>query len=164
MSNIQERQKLIRLFREKTGESGVDLRKVAEFAVRLGFPLPPPVDPIDRLAKLFAEAARQEVRQDKKTGRPYRANHAFPKATVNGQMIFEWVDIDHPKTTPEIMRKSLITRREQMVDDGLQLTLDQDHWNSVRPSEQHISLPMDLSPDIEWRKAALDDDDEEEAA
>ena len=60
------------------------------------------------------------------------------------------------------MRKSLVMRREQMVDDGLQLTLDLDHWHSLRPKEEKIVLPMDLSPDIEWRKNALDD--EEEAA
>jgi hypothetical protein len=147
------------MYREKTGESEIDLRKVAEFAIRFGFPLPPPVNPIDRLAKLFAEAARQEIRHDTKTGRPYRANHAVQKPSVAGQLVFSWIDIDDPVTTPQNMRKSLVTRREQMVDDGLQLTLDMDHWNSLRPEAEHIALPMDLSLDIEWRKAALDDDE-----
>jgi len=37
-----------------------------------------------------------------------------------------------------------------------------DHWNSLNPSEEPLSLPMDLALDIEIRKAA--DDDETEAA
>jgi hypothetical protein len=46
--------------------------------------------------------------------------------------------------------------------DGLQLTLDMEHWNSLNPVEEPIALPMDLALDIEIRKAA--DDPEEEAA
>jgi hypothetical protein len=51
-------------------------------------------------------------------------------------------------------------RREQMVDDGLQLTFDMEHWNSIRPESEHIDLPMDLTFDIELRRAAQDDADE----
>ena len=60
MSKIIERQKLIRLYRDETGETEIDMRKVAEFAVRKGWPLPPPSDPVEALAKLFADAARLE--------------------------------------------------------------------------------------------------------
>lgn len=62
------------------------------------------------------------------------------------------------------MRKSMVRRREQMVDDGVQLTLDLDHWNSIRPEPEHILLPMDIQPDIDWAKAAMDDDDDKKAA
>ena len=58
------------------------------------------------------------------------------------------------------MLKSTVNRREQMVSDGVQLTFDLEHWNSINPSEEPIALPMDLTPDIEWRKNAEDDDDE----
>jgi hypothetical protein len=54
-------------------------------------------------------------------------------------------------------------RREQMVDDGLQLTFDMEHWNSIRPEEEHIDLPMDLTFDIELHRAAGDDDDADPA-
>ncbi len=57
------------------------------------------------------------------------------------------------------MRASLVMRREQMVDDGLQLTFDYEHWNSIRSPEEHIELPMDLSFDIALRRAAMDDDE-----
>ena len=50
------------------------------------------------------------------------------------------------------MQKCLVQRREQMVGDALQLTLDADHWNSVNPSEAPIQMPLDFGPDVEWRK------------
>ena len=43
-----------------------------------------------------------------------------------------------------------------MVDDGYQLTLDLEHWNRINPDQEPIELPMDLIPDIEWRKNTPD--------
>ncbi|WP_010339569.1 hypothetical protein [Sphingobium yanoikuyae] len=162
MATNIERQKFIRYWKEQTGETEVDMRAVAEMAVRMGWKPPPPVDPIDALAKTFKNAARQDIRHDRKTGRPYRGYHAFPKPAADGQTNFSYIDIDDPDTRPESFRKACVMRREQMVDDGVQLTFDMDHWNSQRPAEQHVMLPMDLQPDIEWRRAA--DEDGEEAA
>ena len=50
-----------------------------------------------------------------------------------------------------------------MVGDGLQLTLDADHWNSINPAEEPIKLEMDFFFDIELRKNAPDEDDKEAA-
>ena len=69
--------------------------------------------------------------------------------------------MDDPKTTATSMRASLVMRREQMVNDGLQLTFDMEHWNGIRPESDHIDLPMHLTFDVELRRAA---DDEGEAA
>lgn len=55
------------------------------------------------------------------------------------------------------MHKSLIMRREQMVADGLQLTLDAEHWNRMHSDEEPIQLPLDLGPDVEWRKNGPDE-------
>ena len=66
-----------------------------------------------------------------------------------------WVDIDEAPRKP--MVKSLNNRREQMVDDGLMLSYDADHWNSIHPDEEPIQLEMDLTPDIEWRKNSPDE-------
>jgi hypothetical protein len=68
-----------------------------------------------------------------------------------------WLDIDDYAPRPKMI-KSLVNRREQMVGDGLQLTLDQDHWNSIHPDEEPINLPMDLTDDIGWRKNAPGED------
>ena len=159
MSKIAERQRLIRAYRDETGETEIDMHQVADFAVRKGWPLPKPADPLDTLAKLFADAARLEIRQDPATGNPYKVNHAVPKRSTSGQMSFSWVDMDDPNTKPNSMRASLVMRREQMVDDGLQLTFDMEHWNKIRPESEHIELPMDLTFDIELRRAAKEDDD-----
>ena len=56
------------------------------------------------------------------------------------------------------MLKSAVNRREQMVSDGYNLTLDLDHWNSVNSDKEPIALPMDLTLDIEIRKAVEDDE------
>ncbi len=57
------------------------------------------------------------------------------------------------------MLKSLINRREQMVGDGLQLTLDADHWNSIHMDEEPISIPLDFTDDVAWRKNAPDENE-----
>lgn len=147
----QQMQRLIRLYREETGNSEVVMKEVARFAVKKGWPLPPLTDPLERLAKEFSQAAREEVRHDEKTNRPYRANHAIIQRQGDQQMTF-WLDIDDPTVTRPRMLKSLVQRREQMVGDAVQLTFDQDHWNSIHPTQEPISLPLDLTLDVEWRK------------
>lgn len=162
MSKALERQKFIRLYREETGRSEIDWHEVAEFALKKGWPLPKPRSALDLLADQFRDAARQEVRKDRKSGLPYRGYHAVPSSASQGA--FFWIDIDDPETTASNMRKSAVMRREQMVDDGVQLSLDLDHWNSNRPDEEKIELPMDITPDIEWRKASMGDDSEDDEA
>lgn len=159
MSKTAERQRFIRYYKDETGETEIDMRKVAEFARKMGWSLPKPADPMDMLAKQFADAARQEIRHDDKTGNPYRANHAVPVYTSSGQQVFHWIDIDDPMTTATSFRKSAVMRREQMVDDGLQLSFDLDRWNSQRPEADHVHLPWDLTMDIEIRRATANDDD-----
>lgn len=143
---------------DKTGETEVDMHEVARLAIQMGWKAPPPVTEEDRLAKLFKDAARQDIRHDRKTGRPYRGYHAVPKSTADGQMVFSYIDIDDPKTKPGNFRKACVMRREQSVDDQLQLRLDQTHWNDSRPPEQQVDiLPADLEFDVELRLAAMDD-------
>jgi hypothetical protein len=160
MSQAQELQKLIRLYREETGHAELDLHEVARYALGKGWPMPKPKSAIDMLAAQIKDAARQEVRKDKGTGRVYRAYHAVAARDAKGQGTFFWVDIDDPATTFTNMRKSMVRRREQMVDDGVMLSLDQDHWNGARPEHEQINLPLDFTQDVEWRKNGLDDAEE----
>jgi hypothetical protein len=151
MSKKKDMQRLIRAWKDETGEQAIDMNKVAQFALSKGWPMPVPKSPVDILAAQFADAAREEIDHDKKTGRPYRVYHAYPVAS--GQTnLFHWVDIrEAPR---KVMLKSFVNRREQMVGEGLQLTFDMMFWNSHNPAEEPISLPMDIGPDIEWRIAA----------
>ena len=147
-------QRMIRTYKDETGKKEVDMKDVANFAASKGWKLPPPVSGIDRLTRDFAQAAREEMRYDRKTRKPYRANHAIP-VTQGGKQLYLWIDIDEAPRKP--MLKSLVMRREQMVGDGLQISYDQDHWNSIHPSEEPIKLPMDFTEDIEWRKNSPDE-------
>ena len=151
----QRLQRIMRLYKPETGEKELDMHKVAEFAKRKGWPMPKPRTELDILAKRLAQAAREEIRYDKTTGKPYRANHSYPKMQ-GGQQLHFWIDIDEAPRAP--MLKSLVLRREQMVGDGLQLTLDADHWNGINPTEDPLVMPMDLTDDIEWRKNAPDEE------
>jgi hypothetical protein len=147
----REMQRLIRYYKDQTGKTEVDMKEVAAFAVEKGWKLPKPPDPLDLLTREFTQAAREEIRYDKKTGQPYRANHAFAVKHGDTQLHL-WIDIDEAPRIP--MYKSLVMRREQMVGDGLQLTLDADHWNSIHPDEKPITMPLDFTDDITWRKNA----------
>lgn len=147
----QERQRVIRHYKEVTGITDVNMEEVAKWGVQKGLLVAPqPVDPMKLLARQLSESAREETRIDKKTGRPYRVYHMFTQQQGD-QQLHLWADIDAPSTTRVKMHKSLVVRREQMVGDGVQLTFDAMHWNDVHPNEEPINLPMDLGPDIEWR-------------
>ncbi len=147
----QEMQRIMRRYRDETGNAEVIMRDVAKYAAQRGWPLPPPVDPLDVLAKQFSQAAREEIRHDKKTGRPYRANHAISTKQGDEQLTL-WIDIDAPTTTRKRMLISAGQRREQMVGDAVQLTFDLDHWNESHPAEEPIKIQLDFGPDVEWRK------------
>lgn len=148
----KEMQYIIREWKKTTGNIEIDMHQVAEFAAKKGWPLPPPISGIDRLAKEFSQAAREETRQDSKTGRPYRVYHAYP-ADGKGQGMF-WMDID--EAPRKIMVKSAVMRREQVVGDMVQLYLDLEHWNRVNPKEAPIVLETDTTPDVNERIAASD--------
>ena len=154
MGKNQEKQRLLRAYRDQTGEKEVDMRDVARFAVRMGMKLPDPIDPIDRLAKQFSLAARQETRVDKVTGRPYRANHAWP-TMKDGEQTHLWVDMD--EAPRDRMFPSLQNRREQMVGDAVQLTFDAEHWNRMNPDQEPIVIELDFGPDVEWRRNTPED-------
>lgn len=161
MSKVTERQKFIRHWMEVTGETEVDMHAVARLALQMGWKAPEQISEEDRMAKLFKNAARQDIRHDRNTGRPYRGYHAVPKYDTDGQMVFSYIDIDDPKTKPKSFRKACVMRREQTVDDQLQLRLDQLHWNDNRPEDQHVEiLPADLEFDVELRLASMDDQDD----
>lgn len=156
-------QRLRRQYQEETGTTGpVTTKEVAMWAVMRGYmKRPDPVDPMDRLAEEFARSWRQEMRHDEETGRPYRANHAVTE-TRSGKTITLWGDIDDAPR--EFVHKSFIQRREQIVGDCLQLTLDLDHFNSTHLHEDPIVIPLDFTEDVDERKLGTMPDSEEDAA
>jgi hypothetical protein len=151
----REQQFIIREWMESTGNTEIDMHEVATYAHEVrGWPLPPPISGIDRLAKEFSQAAREETRQDEQTGRPYRVYHAF-MPDGGGQGVFRWMDIDVAPRT--IMQKSAVMRREQVIGDMVQLKLDLDHWNRVNSDEAPIVLITDVTEDVNERLSGPDE-------
>ena len=153
----QRLQNIIKLYRQRTGNESVDMHEVAKFAAEMGYQLPKPKTAIERLAEQLSAAAREEVRKDSVTGRPYRANLAVVQWT-NGSQLTLWHDID--VAPRRIAHKAFVQRREQMVGDAYQLTLDINHWNRVHGHEEPIVMPLDFTDDVEWRLNAPDADDQ----
>jgi hypothetical protein len=157
VSKKKDMQRLIRSYKDETGERELDMRKVAKWAIGKGWKLPTPPDPLDVLTRQFTDAAREVVEYDKATGKPYRVYHAL-KTSHGGTQLHFFVDIEEATRTQ--MQVSLVSRREGMVSDGVMLSYDQDHWNAAHPSEEPIQLPMDLTFDIDLRRATPDEDEE----
>ncbi|HMQ03539.1 MAG TPA: hypothetical protein PKD26_06460 [Pyrinomonadaceae bacterium] len=156
-------QKIYRHYRDQTGDKFPEMHDVAKFARdRFGVEMPLPPSPLDMLAKKFSRAVREEERIDKETGEPYRANHSFDEMRGD-EKIFRWLDIDE-EAPRDKMHKSIYNRREQMIGDGLQLIRDAEHWNRIHPEEDPIQLSLDFGDEIEWRRNAPGDDEEEAAA
>lgn len=153
MSNI-ELQKMIRYYKEETGETEMDMAAVAKWLAARGHKLPEAATPVQLLEKALRRAAREEHRHDPQ-GRPYRAYHAVADF-VNGQKRWMWFDIDD-EIPRHRMQKSVTQRREQMVGDAVALVRDADHWNDLHPKEPPIQVELDFGPDVEWSKAAVDE-------
>jgi hypothetical protein len=138
----QQMQRIIHQFKYETGKKEVDMHDVVKWAIAHGWPLPTPADPLERLAQEFSRAAREEIRHDEATGKPYRANHAIVVMRDDKQSAW-WFDIDEDPPREKMLR-ALVQRREQMVGDGVQLALDADHWNSVdgnlNPSKSDVRV------------------------
>lgn len=154
-SKTKKLQNFIRYFKEETGKKEIDMHEVAAFALKKGWKLAPVISGLDQLAREFSRAAREEIRHDKKTGRSYRANHAYTRRYGDKQLTL-WIDIDEADRKP--MANSVYLRREQMIGDALQLNLDLEHWNNIHPDEEPITVDLDLTDDVEWRKNAPDED------
>lgn len=158
MSTKAERmQRFARYYREKVGRDAT-MKEVAEAAVKAGWPLPKPKDPVELLAKEFSKAESEEIKHDEVTGDPYRANICYDEA--QGRRV--WGDID--KASRDKMHKNYILRRENMVGDGLQLTLDLNHWNRINPADAPIEADLDLTDDVLWKLNAPKEGDEDEEA
>ncbi|SEM33133.1 hypothetical protein SAMN05444354_11518 [Stigmatella aurantiaca] len=149
-TKAEMRQRILREFKAKHGPGTVTAQAVAEWAVKNGLEEKPvPVDPMTKLAEEYAKAFREEHRRDPKTGRTYRANHAVT-VSKDGKQYTLWGDIDEQPRA--FMEKAFKQRREQVVGDLFQLTLDCDHYNAHHPEEEPIQIPLDFSDDVAERK------------
>lgn len=151
---VQKKQKFIRYFREQTGSSEVNMHEVAQMAQKMGWPLPKPADPMELFAKQFADAAREETREDKATKKPYKANLAYLKRTAGGNQLWLWFDVDQA-TRPQMV-KGLHHYREQMVGEAVVGVNTANHWSRMNPDQPKLPFETDLTPDVLEREMASD--------
>jgi hypothetical protein len=81
------------------------MNDLALFASNMAWDLPVPPSPIEMLAKRFSDAAREDIRVDKKTKRPYRAALSIRKTLPDGKQLHLWIDTDTERRRPSLWRK-----------------------------------------------------------
>lgn len=146
---VQKRQRFIRYFREQTGAKEVNMHEVAKMAQKMGWPLPKPADPLDLMAKLFSDAAREEMGEDEVTKQPYKANLAYVKRLSSGKQLWLWFEVDDA-TRPQMV-KGLHLYREQMVGEAVIGVNTAEHWNRNNPDQPKLPFVTDLTDDVNER-------------
>lgn len=65
------------------------------------------------------------------TGRRYHGCQAVPhgKDARTGQLSFTCIDAD--EAPRELMKNALLLKVSMMIDDGVQVAFDAEHWNRV---------------------------------
>ena len=163
MSSRQVIQRLARQYREQTGSSNIDPLKFAAYLISQGVKPPRVPTELELMARTAKNALKHEIRVDSATNKPYRGWHAVPTGEdrETGQRIFSYYDIDDAERLP--MQKALALRVSGMIDDGVQLSLDAEHWNRINPAEEPISVDemmSDIPDQVQWRKNARFEDDD----
>jgi hypothetical protein len=145
----EKRQAFIRYYKREAGAVEVTMREVAIYAKKMGWKMPVPADPLEMLAKQFADAAGEETRTDKESKRVYKANLAITERRSGKQMTF-WIDVDDNPPRHR-MQKGLHLYREQMVGEAIIGKNTAEHWNRNNPDQIPLPFETDLTDDVNWR-------------
>lgn len=153
-------QRLARMYREEHDVADIDPLTFADYLIKSGVKLPPPPTDLELMAKAAKRALKMEVRRDQVTGRPYHGYQAVPQERnpVTGQLQFRYYDTDDAPREP--MHKALLSRVSGMVDDGVRVSFDAEHWNRINPTEEPLKVDelFDLREQVEWRIASRMDE------
>lgn len=144
----RELQHIIDDYVTETGETVVDMRMVAAWAIRNKRWDQPPADKIKRLSRDLSDAARQEYIVDE-SGEPVRRRHAWKEKQGEQQLTF-WVDIED--ATPHQMRMCSQQRRNGIIADCIQLDRDVGYYNRNYNPGDPIPLGFDFTQDVIERK------------
>lgn len=128
---------------------------MADWAVRTGRWKLPGTYAVKKCAEDLADAMREEYVTDKK-GRRVRVKHAA-RVYRNGEQFVLWHDMRD--ATRAQMEVSFQQRRQQVVNDCVQLKADVDHFNEAHPGEEAIQLVLDFAMDVAEIEAANQGDE-----
>jgi hypothetical protein len=158
MKKVEEMQAFMRHYKRENKKTTVTMAEIAAAAIKIGWPTPPPITPEERLAKQFAAAAREEMKVDKKTNRPYRANLAYSETSKKGEQTSFWVDTDD---ATRLQAEAWMNKyREQMIGEAVIGTDTIEHWNRVNPDEAQLKFDLDFRDEAEWRRNAPVEEEE----
>ena len=136
-------------YEEETGSVPSTLQDALRWGISKGMIEVAPADPLAKLAEDMAAALREEYAVDA-YGRRYRVNHAV-KITKGGVQYTFWAIMkDAPRAH---MQKAFIQRREQIVDDCVQLATDVAVYNDMKADQPPIPMLFDFRDDVEERGA-----------
>jgi len=161
MTRHEEMQAFVRYYKRINKKTAVSMAEVAVAAISEGWPEPPPVSGVERLAKQFSDAEREEIRHDQKTKHPYRANLAITERLKDGKQRALWIDTD--EADREQMIFAMAKYREQMIGEAVIGTNTVNHWNRVHPDQLPLPFDTDLKEEVQWRLNAPPDDEDEKA-
>ena len=135
-------------YEKENGSVPATLDDALKWGVAKGMIVMSPVDPFSKLREDMATALREEYRVDE-YGRRYRVNHAVKVSKGGVQYTFWAILGDAPR---EHMQKAFIQRRQQIVDDCVQLDTDVSVYNDMRLDQPPIPMLFDFRDDVEERK------------
>jgi len=96
----------------------------------------------------MATALREEYATDA-WGRRYRVNHAVKITKAGVQYTFWAIMSEAPRSH---MQKAFIQRREQIVDDCVQLDTDVEAYNAMNDEQPAIPMLFDFRDDVLERR------------
>lgn len=144
----QQLQKIWHLYEKEHGMVPSTLRDALKWGVEKGMVDVPEVDPLAKLIDDMATALREEYATDKQ-GRRYRVNHAVRVSRGGVQYTFWAILPDAPR---EFVQRAFIQRREQIVDDCVQLATDVEAYNAMTSDQPPIQMLFDFRDDVEERR------------
>jgi hypothetical protein len=148
MSYKEQLRRVWHLYEQEHGALPATAREAIEWGVAQDMIPVPEVDPLAKLAEDMATALREEYSTDAQ-GRRYRVNHAV-KVTRGGVQYTSWAIMkDAPR---EYLQKAFIQRREQIVDDCVQLATDVEAYNAMNADQPQIPMLFDFRDDLEERR------------
>ena len=144
----EQLQTLFHRFEDERDNVPTGTRAAVEWAVKNGLLELPEIDPYDVLAGQMAAALRNETRADSQ-GRRYRVNHAV-RITKGGVQYTFWGSMGF--ASHDHMQKAFVQRREQIIGDCVQLRIDVDAYNDMRPQgTEPVQLILDFTEDTAER-------------
>ncbi|MBF0372026.1 MAG: hypothetical protein HQL39_01255 [Alphaproteobacteria bacterium] len=143
----EQLQRVWRQYEHEHGHVPATAREAVQWGVARAMIDVPEVDPLAKLTEDMATALREEYATDPH-GRRYRVNHAVRVTRSGVQYTFWAVMKDAPR---EHMQKSFIQRREQIVDDCVQLSTDVEAYNAMKSEQTPIQMVLDFRDDVSER-------------